>query len=396
VGYLTGVYYGARTVLWSAEGRPGQALGRARPLLRLGVLRRSVEGDVPDFAWDDRGRAVVVWDRYVAGSGGTERRRVVFARLQGRDGRWSRVRRLSGPQGDARSPSLAMNATGEAIVGWEVQTRRGWHVEAAVRPAGAGRFGRPVVLSATTRCARAPVVAIAPGGSVLVAWRQRHRVMAVRGSVNGAFERRLVLGDSTGPEDLMEAEDVDPAIGADRTGVVAWRNEVDPGDQLRRFQVSAATIPPVGPVHSGPLGPPVPGELEDVGPLGGAQIQVGPRAAVTALGEAVVAVPRAAGHAYLGVFTATAQAWSSLQPVGAWESDAASMQTAADGSVVLTWAEGSPDAASIVVAVRRPGQAFGAPISVATAVQLWPSAAAGAGFCAVAWLDLKAAVLRCA
>jgi hypothetical protein len=230
---------------------------------------------------------------------------------------------------------------------------------------------------------------------VLVAWRQRHRVMAARGSVAGAFERRLVLGHSAGQEDLMEAEDVDLAIGAERTGVVVWRNEVDPGGGLRRVQVRAAIIPSAGPVHSGPVGPPVPGALENVGPLGGAQIQVGPQAAVTALGEAIVAVPRAAGHAYLGVFTATAAApaWSVPQPVGAWEGDAAAMQTASHGSVVLTWAEGTPDNATIVVAVRPPGSGFAAPIHIAPAVNLWPSAAAGAGVYVVAWLDLKAAVL---
>ena len=395
VGYLTGLYYGARTVLWAAEGGAGQPLGRARPLLRLGVLRKNVEGGYPVFAWDDRGRAIVTWDRYIAVPETTARRRVVFVTVQRPDGRWSRVRQLSGPRGDARSPSLAINASGEAIIGWEVQTRGGWHVEAALRPAGAGHFGRPRVLSATTRGARAPIVAIAPRGSVLVAWRQRHRVMAARGSVTAAFERRLVLGHSSSAEDLMDAEDVDLAIGADRTAAVVRRDEVDPGDELRQFQVRAAIIPPAGLAHSGPLGPPVPGELEDVGPVGGAQIQAGPQAAVSALGETIVAVPRAAGHAYLGVFTATAAApsWSAPQPVGVWESDDATMETASDGSVLLTWAEGTPDAATVVVAVRRSGGIFGAPIRVAPAVGLWPSAAAGAGFCVVAWLDLRAAVL---
>ena len=50
----------------------------------------------------------------------------------------------------------------------------------------------------------------------------------------------------------------------------------------------------------------------------------------------------------------------------------------------------APDAARVVVAVRRSGGGFGAPIRVAPAVGLWPSAA---GFCVVVREDLKAAVL---
>jgi hypothetical protein len=394
VGFLTG-QQGGSTVLWSARGAPGQPLGRARPLVRFGILRKELAFGLPVFGWDGRGRAIVAWDRYVRGPKSRRARRVVFVKLQGVDAGWSPVRRLSRPRGDARYPAVAVDAAGDAIIAWEVQTRAGFHVEAAVRRAGAARFGRPVVLSLTTHGARAPVVAIAPGGGVLVAWRQRHHVVAVRGSVDRLFGRRVSLGRSRAVESLLDEEDVDVAIGADGTAVVVWRNEVDPGNELRRYQASAAVLWATGAVASGPVGAPAPGELEDVGPLGGAQIQVAPQAAVTPLGEALVAVPRTAGPAYLGVFTASADApsFSAPQPIGDWEGAAAAISTAYDGRVVLTWTEGTPDTARVLVAVRPPGGSFGPPIAVAPAVSLWPSAAAGGRSLVVGWLDLKVAVI---
>jgi hypothetical protein len=118
----------------------------------------------------------------------------VFVSAQGADGRFSTPGRVSDRSHLSRHPVLAVDPAGDAIVAWETHTRAGWRVEAALRRAGASRFGRRWIVSRAALGARGPVVAIAPGGEGIIAWRDRRVVGAARASVSTGVGRPLVLG----------------------------------------------------------------------------------------------------------------------------------------------------------------------------------------------------------
>jgi hypothetical protein len=392
VGYLTGGGYGKKVVLWASSAQPGKGLPRARPLLRFGPVHQNVGRGQPTFAWDDQGRAIVAWDQGVHGA---PARRSVFVAVQGAAGWWSTPIRLSDASHLSRHPALAVDPEGDAIVAWETLTRAGWHVEAAMRRADAMGFGRRWRISLTARGAREPVVAIARGGQAIVAWREHRLVRAARASIASGRGTRLAVGPWRGDNSLLDNDTLDAAVASDGTAVVTWANQVHPDWASGPLQTMAALLRLGEPVHTTSLGALAPGELEEVGPLGGVSWPHGPQAAITTHGEAIVVAERTAGRSYLGIFVAPpgSTAWSAPQPVGDWNSNAADMSTSTDGRALLTWAQGQPDDAAVYISIRPPDGVFGTPIRVARASGLWPSIAASAGTLLVAWQDLEAVVL---
>ena len=89
-----------------------------------------------------------------------------------------------------------------------------WH---CARP-GAARFGQRRAVSQESRCCRVPAVAVA-GPHALVAWADGATVRVVR--ANGlTLAKAIGLG-----RQHTDHGGLDVAIGADGTGVVAWREE---------------------------------------------------------------------------------------------------------------------------------------------------------------------------
>jgi len=135
--------------------------------VNLSTQRQNADG--AQVAIDQTGNAIVVWAR------SRGKRSVVQAVLRPAGGSFSKPVNLSrvSKRGDV-SPEVAINPSGDAVVGWVRHvTKSGiWRVQAAMRPAG-GDFSKPVNLSPAfreTAFTATPDVAISPSGSAIVVW----------------------------------------------------------------------------------------------------------------------------------------------------------------------------------------------------------------------------------
>jgi hypothetical protein len=133
--------------------------------------------------------------------------------------------------GGVRHPAIAVDQTGDALLAYNAHTRK-THlsmrgaIAVAYRPAG-GTFAEPIVVDDTASLA--PVVALAPDGSGLVAWARRGRIYGVS-VADGQIGRVKRLATPNGVGSLS----VTAAPRGEAT--VAW---IDRRNGGRRYQVFA-------------------------------------------------------------------------------------------------------------------------------------------------------------
>jgi hypothetical protein len=121
---------------------------------------------LPVIAMDDQGGAVASWQWWDGAY------RVIQAALRPADGVWSAPEELSGPGRGASAPRVAMDASGNALVGW-VRSNGSWTAaQIASRPAG-GVWGPPRNLSERGGNARSIEIAMNRRGDAAVSWVQR-------------------------------------------------------------------------------------------------------------------------------------------------------------------------------------------------------------------------------
>jgi hypothetical protein len=205
----------------------------------------------PDVAADANGNIVAVWTRH----DGTAWR--VQAASQPAGGQFAPPQDLSAPGEDATDPRIAVAPNGDVVVAWLRPDGQDVRVQAAVRPAG-GAFGAPQTLSPAGRDARSPDVAVDPLGNAIVVWsRSEPRRFSDRVQVAerpaGAVSFKLAPAQGAPPPDPPPASgppveapvlvrDVsapgasgrEPRVAMDPTGgtYVAWLS-VAPGEQPR-------------------------------------------------------------------------------------------------------------------------------------------------------------------
>lgn len=128
-------------VVWSnpdgVKARAGTADGRWGPIVRLAPPATRGAALHPVAAFNARGAAVVAWIRNV--------RPAVVLQVTERDagGGWSRSRTISGPPEPVHgSPKVALNGSGDALVGWITGPVR--TTEGRVLRVASHRIGRPV------------------------------------------------------------------------------------------------------------------------------------------------------------------------------------------------------------------------------------------------------------
>jgi RTX calcium-binding nonapeptide repeat (4 copies) len=119
----------------------------------------------PSVALDDHGGAVAAWQW------GDGANRLIQAAVRSADGNWSPPEQLSGPGRDATPPVLAMDGSGNALVGWIRGNGIVSAAQIAIRPAG-GAFGPPRNLSRRGRNAGSIELAMNRRGDAMVAWLQ--------------------------------------------------------------------------------------------------------------------------------------------------------------------------------------------------------------------------------
>ncbi len=125
---------------------------------------------VPVVAMDEQGGAVASWQWWDGAY------RVVQAASRPAGGSWSTPEELSGPGRSASAPRVAMDANGNALVGW-IRSNGSWAAaQIASRPA-AGTWGPPQNLSERGGNAGSIDIAMNRRGDAAVSWIQ-HRLSA--------------------------------------------------------------------------------------------------------------------------------------------------------------------------------------------------------------------------
>jgi hypothetical protein len=225
-----------------------------------------------------------------------------------RDGAWGPARRLPNPPGaDGFAPSVAVGADGTIAAAWQLLSRGGSEVRAALRAPG-GPWRRTVL--ARARSAGDADVAIATDGRVLVTWTQRGaddaagRVMLAIGDPGAGWSRpRAVSRDGSTPRVA--------ALGS--AALVAWT--VADRNRSESSRLMAATV-----ASDGGVGP-------ATAVSGGEGMALTPALATDAAGRAALAWSQRADETR-AVLTAS---WR--RPDGTWSLPAAI--SGGEGSVLF-------------------------------------------------------------
>jgi hypothetical protein len=151
---------GAGTAIDAVRFTPGSGWSAAQVLDTGTALWNAAAGV------DAAGDAVVAW----TGGTATAQTRVRLA-TAGPSGPWSAARTVSGA-GTFRTPDVALDGAGDAVVAWQAdRAAQSSRIEAVTRRGAAGAFSAPAAVSAGDGNAVLPRAAAAPDGSVeVVSW----------------------------------------------------------------------------------------------------------------------------------------------------------------------------------------------------------------------------------
>ena len=213
-----------------ADGRPflayaqGDARDPSRLLVSEGneptrIVKVPRSGFVTAFDLDGAGRLVVL----------RETKRLLMA-LEGR--RWRAISKAT-----SRDAKLAVAASGAAVAAWLQKEQSHWVVHAALKPAGASRFGAPQRLSGLTRRGgQTLTLAVDDAGEALVTWTEAGDLTMAR-TVGGSFATPVRVHDRT--DVVAGAFSVASAIRG-QTAVVAFTRLEDREPPEYRLSVATA------------------------------------------------------------------------------------------------------------------------------------------------------------
>jgi hypothetical protein len=303
---------------------------------------------LPRVAIDAAGEAVATWDTTLGVN-------VVQVATLPPGGTWSTPRTISEPGRNSSDPEVAVDAAGDAIVVWEGANGSGTSIaQEASRPAG-DTWTVPVKLSAEGQNAQIPAVAISPSGAAVVAWVRNDGsdfiVQASRRAPGGIWTTPLNLSKPGGDAGSPTVA-IDPAGDA----VVAWRRWDGTHEVVQAVRRSG---------EAGAWSPTA--DLSRAEESG-----YGPTAAIDPAGDATVIWEGIYGNTH-GVATADSAAgtdvWSppavlSATGVGGFEP---ALAINSRGDAVAAWNEHSQGSELVRVALRGAGNsAWGAPIDLSS------------------------------
>lgn len=232
----------------------------------------------PDVAMDANGTALVVWDRHASSGEGNDY--VVQSRRVTSDGALGATQTLSGPASLIESPQVAMDAAGNALVGWIRPESDRDDVPEVRRRSASGGLGPVQTVAPPTRHARDLRLAMSPSGSAMIVWARfvgdfqevqgRHR------SAGGGFGSIITLSSTT---DGRDAGFPQAAMDADGDALVVWERH-SPGSGAPE---AAAAIQARRRSSAGAVGP-----LQSVSALVGVE-QTNPAVGVAPDGTATIA-----------------------------------------------------------------------------------------------------------
>ena len=351
-GAVTFVWEGWDGAHWQIRSRTRTPAGTFRSISTLSAA--GADHEDPRIAVGPDGTTAVAWKNMRKWD------RVVQVRTRRPNGAFAQVQTLSSAAGDATEDRIAIGPQGQTVVAWAWDTGKGRVIQARIRPAGAKRFGTTATLSARGGDAIDPQIAIAPDGTITIAWER-----AVSGkSVIQARTRRATGGwRSLTQLSKTGGAATDVMLGVDGTGLVTavWERATTRGVviQARQGQAGAA----MGPITT-LSGRGVHASDSDLG--------VGPDGTVTVLWEfdtttrdmkIVQSRTLPPGAAWSPIETLTRRATSKDLPKSAPDVDDPVVAVAPDGTATGMWKQVASNGQVRVQARTRPaGGTWGAPV----------------------------------
>jgi hypothetical protein len=234
---------GAALVVWQRNGRveararsPAGVWGPVETLSEAGEQVRALSHQVAMGAGSD---ALVVWERF---DGTTGRTKALRARARSAAGLFGPIERISPRDELASQPQVATDADGNALVAWKGSNGTDSLIQARARSA-AGVWGRTKTLSEPGQDARSPQVAIDGDGNAVIFWSRSDgmntRVQARARSATGIWGVVEALSEA-GQSAALERV----AMNADGTALIVWSS----GGQIQARTRSTAGV--LGPVQT--------------------------------------------------------------------------------------------------------------------------------------------------
>ena len=240
---------GSSMVVWESDGQDGSGWGIYGQVFAPGGaptggefrINQSTSGDQrgPRVAVDAAGNYTVVWTSTVSNNAD------VYARRFGPSGAPStgEVRANATTANSQVSPAVAVDAAGNAVIAWASNLQDGSQYGVYLRrldPTLAALTGEVLVPAVTAGSQEEPAVAIAPTGTVVVAWSSVGTILARQFTAAGApagpaFQVSEVAGGQIHPS---------AAAFADGRFVVAWSGTGYDGSGngilVRRYRASGS------------------------------------------------------------------------------------------------------------------------------------------------------------
>jgi hypothetical protein len=140
----------------------------------------------PQIAMDAHGNAVAIWLHTTSSSGG------IFAADLSAGGSWSTPVQISTVNVSAQNPVLAVNASGDAVAGW--QSANGIIF---VAERNSGVWGAPIVIAPAAFRQGSPHVALGDRGDAAAAWTGRGTALAATRAAGGTWSAPTTLSKSS-------------------------------------------------------------------------------------------------------------------------------------------------------------------------------------------------------
>lgn len=160
---LLGIAMAVGTLAAGTLAAAGTAQAAPQWLTPQTISEPGQDASQQQVAFDQGGDAVAVWQS----SGGPEP--VIMAAARPAGGAFTSPQMLSNPSVFSTSPDVASDAQGDSVAVWLQFDGANFRVQAAHRPAG-GSFGAPQTLSAAGYEAREPRVAMNAAGEAVIVW----------------------------------------------------------------------------------------------------------------------------------------------------------------------------------------------------------------------------------
>jgi hypothetical protein len=181
---------------------------------------------------DAAGDALVAW----TGGTSTAQTRVRLA-TAGPSGAWTAARTVSGASGTFRTPDVALDGAGDAVVAWQTElASRSTRIDAVTRGGASGGFSAPITISAGDGNAVLPRAAAAPDGSIeVVSWVDAAALVArvTTTAPAQAFAAPMTL------DHAQTSAAVGVAAGSGGRATAAWNEALNSAFQ---FVIAASTF----------------------------------------------------------------------------------------------------------------------------------------------------------